>query len=124
MAARERPRGHAPLDDRAAVERLNGLARRAMDGITAAAAKTGATACVTGGGSMFRVHMKAAPPRNYREAFMSKEENARLKVMLDHLFEDGFMMINTCSATLSTAMGEAEIDALVSSIERGFAKIA
>jgi glutamate-1-semialdehyde 2,1-aminomutase len=111
------------LFDEAAVERLNGLAKRAMDGITAAIERTGVTACVTGGGSMFRVHFKAQPPRNYREAFMSPEENAQLKVMLDHLFEAGFMMINTCSATLSTPMGEAQIDSLVTAMEAGFRKL-
>lgn len=111
------------LFDEAAVERLNGLAKRAKDGITAAIARTGVTACVTGGGSMFRVHFKATPPRNYREAFASPEENAQLKIMLDHLFESGFMMINTCTATLSTPMGLAEIDSLVSAMEAGFRKL-
>ena len=110
------------LYDEAAVLRLNALAKRAMDGIEAAIAETGATACVTGAGSMFRVHFKATAPRNYREAFMTAEENARLKIMLDHLFENGFMMINTCTATLSTAMTEVEIDALVAAMKGGFEK--
>ena len=110
--------------DEAAVQRLNGLAQRAMNGITEAAARTGATACVTGGGSMFRVHMKATPPHNFREAYLSPEETARLNVMLDHLFHAGFVMINTCSATLSTPMTESDIDALVAAMESGFAKIA
>ena len=48
----------------------------------------------------------------------------QLAMLLDHLFDEGFMMINTCSATLSTAMGEAEIDALVAAMERGFRKLA
>lgn len=110
------------LYDEAAVSRLNALARRAMDGIEAAIQETGAAACVTGAGSMFRVHFKARAPRNYREAFMTPEENARLKVMLDHLFESGFMMINTCTATLSTAMTESEIDDLVAAMKVGFSK--
>ena len=109
--------------DREAVARVNALARRAIDGITEAAARTGVRACVTGGGSMFRVHMKAQPPQNYREAYLTPEESARLKTMLDHLFADGFLMINTCSATISTPMGEDEIDALVASMERGFRKL-
>lgn len=110
--------------DGAAVARLNGLADRAMRGITAAAQKTGAIACVTGGGSMFRVHMKATPPRDFREAYLTPEEKGRLAVLIDHLFDEGFVMINTCTATLSTPMGEAEIDALVTAIESGFEKIA
>jgi len=112
------------LFDEGEVARINGLARRAMDGIEQAIRATGVAACVTGGGSMFRVHLKPEPPRNYREAFAAAEEQRRLKLLLDHLFDSGFIMINTCSATLSTAMGEAEIDALVAAMERGFAKLA
>jgi len=108
------------LFDRAAVARLNALTARAMQGIEEAIRGTGFRACVTGGGSLFRVHFKERPPRNYREAFMSPEENVLLKKMLDHLFDEGFLMINTCSGALSTPMGEAEIDALVAAMEGGF----
>ncbi len=111
------------LFDRPALARINALARRAMDGIEEAIRRTGVSACVTGGGSMFRVHMKARPPHNYRQAFTTPAEAKRLTVLLDHLFEEGFLMINTCSATISTAMGEAEIDSLVAAMERGFAKL-
>jgi glutamate-1-semialdehyde 2,1-aminomutase len=111
------------LFDRPAVERLNALAKRAMDGIEQAIAETGIEACVTGGGSIFRVHLKPQPPRNYREAFSPPDELARLAHLLDHMFDEGFMLINTCSATMSTAMGEAEIDQLVASLKTGFAKL-
>jgi len=110
--------------DEAAVARLNALQRRCVEGIEAAIERTGARACVTGGGSLFRVHFKERPPRNYREAYPTPEESARLATMLDHLFEGGAMLINTCSAALSTAMGEAEIDALVALMEGGFEKLA
>ena len=111
------------LFDRSEVDRVNGLARRAMDGIERAIAATGVTACVTGAGSMFRVHLKERPPRNYREAYATPDEARRLTALLDHLFEAGFMMINTCSATISTPMGEGEIDELVAAMERGFRKL-
>ncbi|MFT7485532.1 MAG: glutamate-1-semialdehyde 2,1-aminomutase [Candidatus Paceibacteria bacterium] len=109
--------------DEPAVKRLNALQQRAVTGIEAAIARTGIKACVTGGGSMFRVHFKEQPPRNYREAYMSAEENGQLKIMLDHLFEQGALMINTCSAALSTAMGEEEIDQLLEWMESGFRKL-
>jgi len=111
------------LFDAAAVQRVNALTRRAMVGIEQAIADAGVRACVTGGGSMFRVHLKAAPPVNYRQAYMSPEENRQLLILLDHLFEAGFMMINTCSGTVSTAMSEAEIDALVAAMASGLAKL-
>lgn len=111
------------LFDQAAVARVNSLAKRAMEGIEDAIRATGFVACVTGGGSMFRVHLKANPPRDYREAFTTPEENQRLKLLLDHLFAEGLMMINTCSATISTAMGETEIDALVAAMKNGFERV-
>lgn len=110
--------------DEAAVERLNSLAARAVAGIEAAIERTGARACVTGTGSMFRVHMKNEPPRNYREAHTTSEENARLGALLDHLFEHNCIMINTCTAALSTPMTETEIDHLVDAMESGLTKIA
>ena len=111
------------LFDAKAVERLNALALRAVHGIEEAIAETGAKACVTGAGSMFRIHMKEQSPKNYREAYLNPEEAAKLKVLLDHLYDEGFLMINTCSAALSTPMTESDIDALVSAVKSGFAHL-
>ena len=111
------------LFDAKAVERLNALALRAVHGIEEAIAETGAKACVTGAGSMFRIHMKERPPQNFREAFLTPKESEKLKALLDYLFDEGFLMINTCSAALSTAMCETEIDALVSTVKAGFQKL-
>lgn len=109
--------------DMPAIERLNALSQRAMKGISEAIAATGVAACVTGGGSIFRVHMKAQLPRNFREAYLSPQENCRLKMLLDHLFVEGFVLINTCTAALSTPMGETEIDELVCAFKTGFERI-
>ena len=106
-----------------AVQRINALAARAREGIEEAIRSTGITACVTGGGSLLRVHVKASPPTNYREAFLNAEETRQLTRLLRYLLDEGITMINTCTAAMSTAMGESEIDALVSAMERGFAKI-
>lgn len=110
--------------DRAEVERLNALAQHAISGIQDAIKATGVHASITGSGSMFRVHLKEHAPRNYREAYLSSDENRRLKTLLDHMFDEGFVLINTCSATLSTPMTKTEIDALVSAYKRGFTKLA
>jgi len=111
------------LYDRDAVEHVNALATRAKAGIEAAIDATAAEACVTGSGSMFRVHMKAKSPRTYRESFITPEESVRLTTLLDHLLDSGFIMINTCSATTSTAMGTDEIDALIASMAEGLGRI-
>lgn len=109
--------------DRPAVERLNSLASRAIAGINEAIKSTGVGASVTGTGSMFRVHLKPVAPRDYREAYNSADENRKIKILLDHMFEQGFVLIYSCSATLSTPMTETEIDALVDGFRGGFQKI-
>jgi len=111
------------LFDEAAVIKLNLLGEYARSQISEAIRKSNSPACVTGGGSMFRVHMKPEPPINYRAAFQTPEESARLKVLLDYLFDHGIMMINTCSGALSTVMTEQEIDILVEVMMSGFRKI-
>ncbi len=110
--------------DEPAVQRLNALADRAKAGIQTAIDQTGARASITGAGSMFRIHMKGTPPRTYREAYCSPDENARLAHLLGHLFDDGIIMINSCSAALSTPMTEDDIDTLVASMRSGLEKIA
>jgi glutamate-1-semialdehyde 2,1-aminomutase len=112
------------LFDEEAVERLNRLADRARAQITEAISVADVDACVTGAGSMFRVHMQARPPLEYRSGWMTPRHARRLKVVLDHLFGHGFMLINTCSATLSTAMTEREIDLLSEAMLGGFRLLA
>jgi len=111
------------LFDRRAVDWVNALANQAIEGIENAIETTGVTACVSGGGSMFRVHLKDRPPGNYREAFATPDESRRLNILLEHLLEEGFMMINTCSAAISTVMTATEIDGLVAAMESGFEKL-
>ena len=111
------------LFDREAVVSINHLADQARKMISEAINIADVPACVTGGGSIFRVHMKEKAPNNYREAYMNEQEHRLLKVMLDHLFDNGLMMINTCSGALSTAMTQKEIDILAESMLGGFRKI-
>ena len=111
------------LFDQAAVTRLNMLADKARSQIADAIAIADIPACVTGGGSMFRVHMKAEVPENYRAAFASAVETRMIKLLLDHLFDNGIIMIETCSGTLSTAMTTSEIDHLSDVILAGFRKV-
>jgi glutamate-1-semialdehyde 2,1-aminomutase len=111
------------LFDRAAVQRLNALADYARSTITEAIQLADVPACVTGAGSMFRVHMKAEVPDDYRLAFPDADELERLNSLLDYLVDNGVIMINTCSAALSTAMTETEIDILAEVLLAGFRQL-
>ena len=109
--------------DELAVQRINKLADRTREGITEAIQVAGVPFCVTGAGSLFRVHIKPDVPENYRTAFLTAEESNLLNALLDYLFDNGIMMINTCTGALSTAMTEKEIGMAVEIFLNGFRKI-
>jgi len=110
------------LFDQDALTRLNALNDQVRNQISEAIRIAQVPACVTGGGSMFRVHMKPEPPKNYRGAYADAAEVKVRTAILDHVFDNGIMMINTCSGTLSTAMTNKEIDILTEVLLEGFRK--
>ncbi len=117
--------GHTAMKmfDRAAIKRVNQLAERGRAQITEAIRIADIPACVTGGGSMFRVHMKPEVAGGYRAAYVSPAEAKLVKSLLDYLFDNGIMMINTCSFTISTVMSEKEVDLLSETMLTGFRKL-
>ncbi|NQZ11454.1 MAG: aspartate aminotransferase family protein [Algicola sp.] len=108
------------LYDETAVKQINALCDKARLLIEAVIETVGIKACVTGSGSMLRVHLKPQPPTNYREAYLDAKEQAKLVELLDYLFDNGLMMINTCTTMFSTAIGDKEVAILVETLESGF----
>jgi glutamate-1-semialdehyde 2,1-aminomutase len=98
------------LFDRAAVARLNALGERTRRQIAEAIRIADVPASVTGAGSMFRIHLKPEPPRDYREAHVGPEEARRTRALVDRMFASGIMMVDTASGMLSTPMTEHETD--------------
>ncbi|MEK7347629.1 MAG: aspartate aminotransferase family protein [Candidatus Eisenbacteria bacterium] len=111
------------LFDRDAVARLNELGDRARRQIADAIQTAGFPACVTGAGSLFRIHMTPEPPATYRQAYVDPGRAQLTKALLDHTFENGVMLINTGSGALSTAMTGREIDVLSEVLLSGFRKL-
>jgi len=109
--------------DQEAVIKLNKLADYARNSIREAINLAGVPACVSGAGSMYRIHMKENVPNTYREGYVTPDESALIKTLLNHMFDEGIMMINTCSGVLSTVMTEAEIDRLAQSALNSFRKM-
>ncbi|MEP3296273.1 MAG: aminotransferase class III-fold pyridoxal phosphate-dependent enzyme [Pseudoruegeria sp.] len=109
--------------DHAAVERINILADTARTSLTEAIKIADVNACVTGRGSMFRIHLKSERPTSYRNAFVTPNEQKGLTALLDHMFSNGLIMIETCSGLLSTAMTSSEIDQLAQITLDGLRKI-
>jgi glutamate-1-semialdehyde 2,1-aminomutase len=98
--------------DSGAVARLNRFGDLARSGIAEAIKQASVPACVTGAGSMFRVHLKAEAPRNYRDAFVDEPGRKRLARFVDGMLAEGIMLTNTGTGMLSTVMSQAQIDQL------------
>lgn len=109
--------------DRPAVSRLNKLAADARARIAATICEAQIHACVTGAGSMFRIHLKAEPPQNYRQAYATPDETKCLRALLEHLIANNIMLISTGAATLSTPMTAVEIDELCAALKTGFKRV-
>lgn len=100
------------LFDRDAVENLNKLGNYARSALRDAILAAKAPACVTGAGSMFRIHLREHPPQTYRDAYVGLDEKALLGELNRLLSDDGVILIDTCSGVLSTPMTTAELDRL------------
>ncbi len=111
------------LFDRSAIAEVNQLGDYARKEMSAAIDRSGAEACVTGAGSMFRVHLKAQPPVEYRSAYQDSDELRKIAFLVKHLYDNGFIMINTCTAALSTVTGKAEVDQMIECLETGMVKL-
>lgn len=105
------------LYDQTAVEGLNKLGDLARSRISEAIELSGAPASVTGSGSLFRIHMRADPPVDYRSAYQDQEAVRRLNRFIDGVYDGGIMMLNTAAGALSTAMGVPEIDRLAEVVQ-------
>ncbi|WP_323036373.1 aspartate aminotransferase family protein [Pararhodobacter sp.] len=111
------------LFDEAAVQRLNALGDKTRAGLAEAIRVADVPACVTGKGSMFRIHLKAAAPRSYRDAYVQPDEQRRIAALLDHFFDNCLILVETCSGFLSTPMSQPEIDHLCQTTLDGLRKI-
>jgi glutamate-1-semialdehyde 2,1-aminomutase len=112
------------LFDQPAVDRLNNLGEQARGAIKNAIHAADVPACVTGTSSMFRIHMKAEPPTNYRECYDRPGENSLRKTFLDYALDKGILLVGTCTGMLSTAMTGKEIGRLADIVEGALKKIA
>jgi glutamate-1-semialdehyde 2,1-aminomutase len=99
-----------------AVARLNRLGDQARASINEAIAISAVPACVTGAGSMFRVHLQAEAPRNYREAFVDAHGKKQLARFVDGMLGARIMLTNTGTGMLSTVMAAAHIDQLADGV--------
>ena len=102
--------------DAEAVARLNRLGDYARTGLEGVIRRSGVPACVTGTGSLLRLHLRVQPPENYRDAYPGSAGRRALNAFIEALYDEGVIMIHTGAAALSTVMGKGEIDRLFEAV--------
>jgi len=107
--------------DRDAVNKLNKTTATAISQIEEAIRLADIPACITGAGSMFRIHLKPVAPTTYRQAYQDKEIASLIKELLDYMFyKENILMINTFGCMFSTVTGQHEIDCLSQGLYHAF----
>jgi glutamate-1-semialdehyde 2,1-aminomutase len=103
---------------------VNQLGEQARRGIREAIAASGVPACVTGAGSMFRIHLRPQEPRNYRDTYLDERGRNLLAQFNDGLFDEGIMMTNTGTGMLSTVMQPQHVERLVAVVSSSLRRLA
>jgi len=108
------------LFDEQAVLNLNALAMTARKQIEESIKIADVPVCITGAGSMFKLHFREKAPNTYREAYQNKETREIVTDILDYLFlKENIIMINTLACMFSTTLTQSNIDRLSEALLRG-----
>jgi glutamate-1-semialdehyde 2,1-aminomutase len=108
------------LFNREALQKLNEMTRRAAKQVEEAGKIADIPMCITGRGSMFKVHFREKAPVSYRDAWDNEQMRKAISLFLDHLYQKGIMVINSCTSVFSTAITQKEVDVLTESMLSGF----
>ncbi len=107
--------------DEQAVKDLNVLTMTARKQIEESIKIAGIPMCITGAGSMFRLHLREDPPATYREAYQNQEVKAIISELDDYLFfKEQIIMVNTMSCMFATTLVQSDIDRLSEALLHGF----
>lgn len=94
-------------------DRLERLGNDVRGGLSDTIKRHGAPFSVTGAASLFRIHPKESPPRDFRQAFCNGDEAERLMRLHRHFLASGILLPSGAAASLSTPMGAAETTMIV-----------
>ncbi|MCC2609391.1 aspartate aminotransferase family protein [Neorhizobium sp. Rsf11] len=99
-------------------ERLERLGDHLRTRLRQVIAKYEAPFSVTGSASLFRLHPRLQAPREYREAYLSRNEADTMRQLGRHFKKHGIILPFGAAASLSTAMGDTEIELIVDAFEK------
>jgi glutamate-1-semialdehyde 2,1-aminomutase len=101
------------LFETAEIDRLGALGDRARAGVAKAFEEAGFPGQVTGMGSLLRFHVHRRPLTDYRSSLMTASEKETLASLVRYLREHGLFVNDRGVCSLSTPMGEDEVDTLI-----------
>jgi glutamate-1-semialdehyde 2,1-aminomutase len=112
------------LLDEPRMDALNALGETARTKLREVFAETGVTGQVSGAGSLFRIFLHARPLNDYRSAFATDDEKARMARLSRYLLNHGVLMAPYGMGNLSTAITEGDVDELARVMRDGLEDLA
>jgi glutamate-1-semialdehyde 2,1-aminomutase len=103
--------------------RLDALGERLRTKANAVFAEYDEKAQLTGDGSLFRIIMTDSPITNYRASREGAAQVERLSQLHLNLLDEGFIVSSSGLGSLSTPMGDAEVDAFVDGLKRAVRRL-
>jgi glutamate-1-semialdehyde 2,1-aminomutase len=97
--------------------RIDRLGERVRERLAAAFARNGVDGQVTGRGSLFRIHFRNGPLRDYRDAYPTSADKRRLLALHRFMLDRGFVLTSVALGSVSTVMAEREVDALADAFD-------
>lgn len=118
--------GHAAMEmlDEAAFARLDAIGERMRAGTNEAFARHGVPGRAVGLGSLAKIHFTDRPVRDYRSAYQTPQEAARLARFNLGLLNRGVLAAGYGLFALSTPMSDADLDHIVEAISASIADVA
>lgn len=102
----------------AAFDHLQQLGNQARAGLQEAVLRSGLVGCVTGDGSLFRVHLGRAAVHDYRSSMWDRQTAAMMNLFYFEMLANGVIIAPQGMGCLSTPMTANDISHLVEAAER------
>lgn len=100
-----------------AFDHLERMGDRVRLGLRETIARRGAPFSITGAASLFRIHPTPIAPTEYRDAYLDVAGMAVMRRMTHQFAQSGILLPYGAAACLSTAMGDGDIESVLSAFE-------
>lgn len=101
-----------------ALKRIDALGERLRSGLTSAFVASRVRGCVTGAGSLLRIHLGTDEVVDYSTAYPDQRARERTRRLYRYLLDNGILIAPYGMACVSTPMAEPDIDRLVEVVDR------